>query len=82
MIILFVDRASFGLPEYLAIFVRIPVIFGSGFQQFVLLLLYRSLHLYQLKPFVIQVGVFPFRELFWLSQDCFNSSDFWVGSSL
>ena len=82
MVGLFGGRASFVLPDSLAALVRIPVIVGSGFQQFVLLFLYRLFHLYQLQPFVIQVGVFLFRELFWWSPDRFYFSDFWVGSSL
>ncbi len=82
MIPSFIGRAFFGLPECLAILVRIPVTFDSSLQQLVLLIFYRSFHLYQLKPFVIQFLVFWFRELFWLPQDRFNLSDFRVGSSL
>jgi len=72
MIIPFVGRAFFVFPECLAILVWIPATFGSIFQQLVFLIFYRSFHLNQLKPLVIQLQVFRFQELFWLSQDRFN----------
>jgi hypothetical protein len=82
MISSFVGRAFFVFPECLAILVRIPVVFDSGFQQLVFLICYGSLHLNQLKPFVIQFWVFRFPKSFWLSQYCIILFDFRVGSSL
>ncbi len=82
MILLFIVWAFFVCPERLAILVRIPATFDFILQQLVLLIFYRSLHLNQLKPLMIQFQVFRVQKLFWLSQDCFNSFDFGVGSSL
>ncbi len=48
-------------PECLVILVRIPAAFDSGFQQLVFVIFYRSFHLNQLKPLVIQFRVFWFQ---------------------